>query len=149
MMPKRKVSSAASTCVNAKQNDVFTFILDLRSTRRWNETVEYVSHRPEGAIRAGTIILCRIRFLGASVQLPYRVVELDEPNSFSGEGSSGTFNYGSYIRLITPSYEECTYVTWSVTIEYQAILPFGSSYVTSRLSSELKRDLRNLRRIFI
>jgi carbon monoxide dehydrogenase subunit G len=148
-MPKRKVSSAASTRVNARQNDVFEFLLDPRSTRRWNETVEYVSHRPEGAIRAGTVILCRIRFLGGSIQLPYRVVELDEPNSFSGEGSSGTFNYASCIRLITPTHEKCTDVTWSVTIEYPAILPFGSSYVTSRLSSELKRNLGNLRRIFI
>lgn len=148
MIPRRKVSSTASIRLGAGQNDVFGFLIDPANTRRWNETVEYVSHRPNGAVRVGTVLLCRVSFMSAVIQLPYRITELDEPNSFSGEGASGMFSYSSRISLITPSHEVCTDVTWNVTIEYPAMLLFGSSYVTSRLSIELNRDLANLRGIF-
>jgi carbon monoxide dehydrogenase subunit G len=147
MTSKREASSSASTWLDANQNDVFSFLIDPGNMRRWNETVEYVSHRPHGAAQVGTVILCRISFMGANIQLPYRVVALDEPSSFSGEGSSGVFNYSSRISLVTPGHGGCT-VNWNVIIEYPAILAFGSSYVTSRLSSEVKRDLANLRSIF-
>lgn len=148
-MLRGKVSSTASICVNAVQNDVFDFLVNPRNTARWNKALEYISHRPQDPIRVGTIILCRVRSLGTSIQLAFRIAELNEPNSFFGEGSSAGFSYSSRFELATSSQQGCTDVTWSVKIEYPAILSFGASYATSELSGELKRNLVSLRRIFV
>ena len=148
MVPRRKVSSAASICLHARQSNVFKFLVDPRNTQRWVKTVEYVSHRPQGPIRVGTEALCRIGFLGAKIQARYRIVELDEPNSIFGEGTSGQFNYSGHFDLAPSSQEGFTDVTWSVAIEYPAILPFGASYVTGVISGKLKRTLQNLHNIF-
>jgi carbon monoxide dehydrogenase subunit G len=149
MLFRGRVSSAASTCLHARQSDVFRFLVDPRNTQRWIEAVEYISHSPQGPIRVGTESLCRIGFLGARIQARYRIVELDEPNSFFGEGSSGQFNYSGRFDFVASSKEGFTDVTWSMTIEYPAILPFGTSYVTHVTSGELKRTLQNLHKIYI
>ena len=149
MLPRRKVSSAASICLHARQSDVFKFLVDPRNTHRWMETVEYVSHRPQDPIRVGTEVLCRVGFLGTKNQARYKIVELDEPNFFFGEATSRRFNYSGRFDLAPSSQEGFTDVTWSVEIEYPAILPFGASYVTGAISGELKRTLQNLHNIFI
>jgi carbon monoxide dehydrogenase subunit G len=149
MVSRRKVSSAASICLYARQSDLFKFLVDPRNTQRWIETVEYVSHKPQGPIRVGTEALCRVGFLGAKIHARHRIVELDEPNSFFGEGTSYKFNYSGRFDLATSIHKGFTDVTWSVVIEYPAILPFRASYVTHVISSELKRTLKNLRNINI
>jgi carbon monoxide dehydrogenase subunit G len=146
---RKKMSSAASVCLHGTQRDVFIFLVDPRNTQRWVETVEYVSHKPHGPIGVGTETMCRVEFLGAKIQARYRIVQLDEPKSFFGEGTSGSFNFGSRFELAPSKQEGFVDVNWSVAIEYPAILPFGASYVTGLVSSELKRTLQNLRKIFI
>jgi carbon monoxide dehydrogenase subunit G len=149
MVLRRKVSSAASICLNAERNDVFKFLIDPKNTKRWNKAVEYVSHRPQGPIRVGTVASCRVGFLGTSIGLVYRIVDLDEPNSFLGEGSSSTFNYTSRFDLDSSSDGGRTDVTWSVAIEYSAILPIAASYVTREISSGINRNLAILRGLFV
>ena len=147
-MLRRSICTTATIQLSAAQIDVFDFVLDPANTKRWNDTVEYVSHRPRGMIRIGTDILCRVRFLGRTIQVPYRIVELDEPNGFLGEGSAEIFTFSSRIGFSTPSDEVYTDVTWSIEIAYPAILSFGSSFVTNRLANELEKSLANLRHIF-
>ena len=147
-MFSKKVNSVASICLRAKQVDVFDFLVDPRNTQLWVNTVEYVSPTPDEPIRVGTLVSCRVEFLGARNQAQYKIMELDSPNCFVGMGSSGKFNYSNRFDLIPSAKAGFTNVTWNVTIEYPTILSFGSSYVTNLISSELQRKLENLHRVF-
>lgn len=149
MVSRGKISSAASICLHAKQDDVFKFLVDPRNTKRWVESVEYLMHRPQDPIRVGTEALCRVSFLGTKVQARYRIMELDEPNRVFGEATSGKLNYRGGFDLAASSQEGFTDVTWSVAIEYPAILSFNASYFTDVLTAELIRTLKNLHKIFV
>ncbi len=148
MLFRGKVSSAASTRLRATPNDLFTFLVDPRNTQQWMETVEYVSHSPQDRIRVGTESICKISLLGITVHARFRIMELDEPRSFIEEGSSGQFNYTGRFDFVASDAEGFTDVTWSVTIEYPTILPFGTSYIENVMSSELTRTLQNLHKVF-
>ena len=148
MLFRGSVSSAASTRLQARQGDLFRFLVDPRNSQQWTETVEYVSHNPQGPIQVGTKLICKLSLLGVTIHVQFKIIELDEPSSFIEEGSSGPFNYRGRFDFVASSEEGFTDVTWNVTIEYPALLPFGTAYVEKIMSDELNRTLGNLHKLY-
>ena len=148
MLPRTKAIATASVRLGTNQDEIFAFLVEPKNTQLWNEAVKYVSHRPAGPIRPGSVVLCSVHFLGVTTQATYRYISIDSPDRCCGEGSSRYVTYRDRFELATPSIAGWTDVSWWVEIEYPSAFPLPASWVSDTITRELNAKLQALKEIF-
>jgi carbon monoxide dehydrogenase subunit G len=124
--------------------EVWDYLADLRSVQEWDpsvDEVELVGGKPRSE---GARYDLEVRFRGRSINLPYRVVEVDRPRRVVFEAETDSLSVRDEAR-IEPKGPAASRVTWDADLRLRGLrrvldLPFRTIF--NRVGEDAREGLR-------